>query len=52
LQQRDEAIGLHELIRGGGDPLEEKHKERATPTLADLFEGFTERHAAAKYHQV
>ncbi len=34
-----------DLIRGGGDPLEEKHKERAAPTVADLFEDFTERHA-------
>ena len=42
---RDEAIGLRELIRGGGDPLEERHKERAAPTVADLFEDFTERHA-------
>lgn len=42
---RDEAIGLRELIRGGGDPLEERHKKRAAPTVADLFEDFTERHA-------
>ena len=33
----DEAIGLRELIRSGGDPLEEKHKERAAPTVADLL---------------
>ncbi len=42
---RAEAVQLRELIRRGGDPLAEKRRRYAAPTMDDLARDYLERHA-------
>src|SRR5260370_24742743 len=42
---RAEAVQLREVIRRGGDPLAEKQRRYAAPTVADLAHDYLERHA-------
>jgi integrase len=47
-QARDEAKKYHVEIIQGGDPLEERQRERAGDTVKDLCAVYLERHAANK----
>ena len=42
---RSEAIQLRDMIRHGGDPVADKERRRAAPTVADLAKDYLQRYA-------